>query len=1198
MTVVTRNTFVIGHARIILAAAFCVAFFLFQPAAYLRAQGQSAFASLNGTVRDSTGAVAPGASVTLSDPERNFSRTFTTGTDGTYVFALVSPGTYTLKATATGFATYLQEGVILAVAQTATQDITLTVGRITEQVTVTATTPLLNTSNANIGSEVTARETVELPLNVRNPFYLVTLNSSVNNSSQGQALSASVPSTEGADAAFFNFGGSIFGTTAFLLDGHWDGSWDWTGLAYVPGVDETGEFNIQTNAFTAQYGMSMGNVINAVTKSGTREIHGDAFEFLRNSDLDANNFFNNATGQPRSQFKRNQFGGTIGGPLYIPKLYEQRDKTFIFGSFEGLRQSSPYTFIGTLPTQAMRTGDFAALLGSQIGTDALGRPVLQGQLYDPFTTREITQGAVDPVTGLLATESGFIRDPISGNQLQSMLNPASKLLESYYPNPTTDALANNYVYASGIPSAYTKYTIRVDQNISDKARFFARYSQTLKVYRTEGPTVLGASNPAGPGDRTLDPRWDIGVGYTRTFGPTFVMSISAGGNRWEEVRQPQGVPFKPSTVGLPSLLDTVRPIFPDISIDGTYGLGSSGVTVSSDPVTTVAVDFTKTQGKHTLNFGYQHIRFQINSLFNYPGSFHFPVSMTQGPDPTTANSNTGYGFASFLLGTGDSGNLQINAADANTKNYDGWYIEDQFKVSSKLTATFGLRYDIQWAPTERFNRIPYFDFSAANPLQAALAEKNGGTAPFAVPGELVYLSPSKRGVYDPQFNNFAPRLSAAYRVTNNLVARAGFGMFYAPDIMGGDYQGLTLPGFSQTTPYVGTVDGITPVNLISNPFPNGILLPAGSSEGGLTYVGQQPDAMNRKRPNPYVEQWMFGWQYGAGSGNTFDVTYVGNHGVKLIFPAGFQLDQLPTQDLSLGSSLLDPVTNPFYGLINSSSCGVDQATVPRGQLLRPYPEYCGLGGTQPPGAFSSYNGVTFSYNHRWSQGLQFLASYTISKFLDNTSGNEGWASAGPTTTSYRNYYNTAAEKSLDMDDIPQSLVLSYIYQLPVGRGKHFGSNMGKLADAVVGGWQVSGVSTFKKGFPLGIADQTNNTNSLGGNQFPNLVGNPKARPAGVDRIDEWFNTAAFAQPAPFTFGNSPRFLPNTRSPGINNFDLAAEKWFQLQEHLKMEFRAEFYNAFNHTNLIAPNQVYGSPTFGAITLAAPPRDIQFGLKLVF
>lgn len=572
--------------------------------------------------------------------------------------------------------------------------------------------------------------------------------------------------------------------------------------------------------------------------------------------------------------------------------------------------------------------------------------------------------------------------------------------------------------------------------------------------------------------------------------------------------------------------------------------------------------------------------------------------MTQGANPTLANTNTGNGYASFLLGTGNTGGLLLTPFTAFRRMYDGWYLEDQWKMTSKLSATLGVRYDYQGPPTDRFDRVPSFDFNATNPLQASFAAANGGSAPFPLRGELVYPTSGPRGVYNRVWTNVVPRASVAYRITSNLVARAGFGMFYMPSILTGDYEGLSLTGYSQTTPYVGTVDGITPSNLLSNPFPGGILQPTGNSLGGLTYVGQAPDATNRRRAAPYVENWTYGMQYALGSSSTIDVTYAGNHGVKLPFPYPFQLDQLPTQDLSMGNSLLAPVTNPFSGVIANSSCGLNQATVPAGQLLRPYPEYCGLNGDQPTGGFSTYNGVTFTYNHRWSEGLQFLASYTISKFLDNTAAAETWASAGPTVGSYRNYYDTAAEKSLDSNDTPQSLVLTYIYQIPVGRKRHFGSNMSKLADGVAGGWQVSGITTMKSGFPLGIAAETNNTNSLGGSQNPNLVGNPNARPAGVSRLDEWFNTAAFAQPAPFTFGSSPRFLPNTRADGINNFDIGFGKSFQIRERGKLELRGEFFNAFNRTYFIAPNEIFGSPTFGEVTSAGQPRNIQLALKLSF
>jgi hypothetical protein len=1196
MTTVTRNVFVSCGGRLILAAAFCVASFLLQPTAYLRAQGQASFASLNGTVRDQTGAVVPGSTVTVSNSERNFSRTFTTGNDGGYVFTLLPPMTYTLKVAAPGFQAYTQSGIVLAVAQAATQDVALTLGQVTQQVTVTAGAALLDTNNANTGSEVTGRETVELPLSVHNPFYLVTINSSVN---VNPTAVGGDPGIRDADATWFNFGGSYVGKTAFLLDGHWDSGLDWAGIVFAPPTEETQEFKVQTNTYTAQYGLSMGNVVNVITKSGTRDVHGEMHEFLRNSDMDANNFFNNSEGIPRPAFRRNQFGGTIGGPLYIPKLYQQRDKTFIFGGYEGLRQSTPVTLLTTIPTASMRTGDFSALLGSQIGTDALGRPTLTGQLYNPFTTRTITKGAVDPNTGLVASQSGYIRDPFVGNVIPAgLINPSSKLIEAFYPNPTNAALTNNFAASLPFIGSIDRFSVRVDVNISEKARFFARYSQA-RERTTATPPWYGTSDIGGPGFTFGDPRTDVGVGYSRTFSPTFVMSVSLGENRWIEARYPQGTPFSPSTLGLPSALDTLRNFFPYITIDGAYGFGTYyGWTWGGQNEDTVAVDFTKIHGQHTFNFGYQFIRGRDAELIDYPTEFNFPVGMTQGADPTLANPNTGYGLASFLLGTGNTGGLPLTPFTAFRRMYHGWYFEDQWKMTPKLTASLGVRYDYQGAPSDRFNRAPTFDFNAANPLQAELAKASGGTAPFPVRGQLVYPTSGYHGVYDRVWSNIAPRVSGTYRITSKLVARAGFGMFYLPSISPGDYEGLSLTGYSQTTPYVGTVDGITPMNLLSNPFPNGILLPVGNSLGGLTYVGQAPDATNRRRPSPYIENWTYGTQYGLGSSTVIDVTYMGNHGVKLPFPYPFQLDQLPTQDLSFGTSLLQSVPNPFYGYITSSSCGLDQPTVLRGQLLRPYPEYCGLNGDQPPGAFSSYNAVTFTFNRRWSRGLQFLASYTISKFLDDALSGQGWATLSPTAASCRNYYDTAAEKALNTNDIPQSLVLSYIYQLPVGRGRHFGTSLNKVADGVVGGWQVSGISSFKSGFPLGIVAQTNNTNSFGGTQNPNLVGNPNARPAGVSRIQEWFNTAAFTQPDPFTFGNSPRSLPSTRADGINDFDISLSKSFQMGERWKLQLRGDFFNAFNRPYFIVPNQVYGSPTFGQVSAAGVPRDIQLGLKLSF
>lgn len=387
------------------------------------AQAQAFSASLRGFVYDNTGAVVPEATVTLSSPEKGFTQTLATQPDGTYAFTLLRPGTYNLRVEKSGFRPYVQSGIVLAVGQAAAQDVTLQLGAVMQEVTVTAGAPMLNTASANVASDVTGRQVVELPLNLRNVFGLIFLNSGANNAAQWQMVNN--PGQQGTadqDMYFLTIGGGRFGTTAVLIDGHWDAGGDWGGFVYVPSVDNTQEFKVQTNSFSVQYGWSTGNVVSTVTKSGTRDFHGSVFEFLRNDNLDANNFFANRAGVSKPEFKRNQFGVTAGGPLYIPKLYEQRDKTFIFGLYEGLRQGTPMNWTGTVPTPAMKNGDFSALLGASIGTDCLGRDILSGQIYNPFTTRTITAGQVDPTTGLIATCSGYIRDPIAGNDLSGMIN--------------------------------------------------------------------------------------------------------------------------------------------------------------------------------------------------------------------------------------------------------------------------------------------------------------------------------------------------------------------------------------------------------------------------------------------------------------------------------------------------------------------------------------------------------------------------------------------------------------------------------------------------------------------------------------------------------------------------------------------------------------------------------------------------------
>jgi len=1172
----------------------------------LSAQSQAFTATISGTVTDTSGGVVPGAKVTLTSAERGIARSFTTSDSGAYSFTLLPPADYVLKVEQSGFQTYEQRGVSLAAGVSAHQDITLSVGAVNQEVIVSAAAPLLNADNANISADISQRQVVELPLNLRNVFGLASLNSSVNNSTQAQMVNSNgISGSADQDISFLNFGGTHFGTAAYLFDGTWNTAQDWGGVVYVPSVENVQEFKIQTNAFTAQYGWSSGNVVNVVSKSGTNRFHGDVFEFYRNSSLDANNYFSNRNGLKRPDFSRHQFGGSAGGPLYIPGLYKQTEKTFIFGVYEGLRQSTPAQLTATVPTAGFLGGDFSSLLTGQVAVDqngapvkdALGRTVYAGAIYDPYSVRAITAGQIDPRTGLVATSTGFIRDAIPGNNLAGRIDPVAAKIAAggYWPKPTNSSLANNFFANAGANAHSDEYSIRVDHNISDLSRIFARYSHKSET-KTNSPAFFGASNPGGPGVTNPNNRWSFDMGYSHIFTQSLILSANAGMNRWIEQSATQGDGFKPSALGLPTSLDPIANQFPQIKIDGYSGLGPGAINGQDSYAVprnyiTYSADLTKSLSKHTLTVGFMGVVNQILGGHVYGTKFNFITSTTAGPDPSNVTQGTGFGLASYLLGVPDNtGSTGVNAQLATQKNYFGGYFQDDWKFTPRLTVNLGLRYEVQTPLTERHDKQQYFDFTAANPIGSGLG--------IATPGQLVFNgSGHTRSLYDTQTTNFGPRLGISYLLKPNLVLRTGYGLFFIPTFTGNG----PADGYTQTTPIRGTAGDNSVFDTLSNPVPNGILLPQGSGRGALQDVGQGVPAVRRGRSSSYLQQWMLGMQYSFRPNDMLDITYVGNRGLKL--SAGtYERDMLNPQYFSMGlPALTAQVPNPFAGRITGTGCSLQAATVPAWQLLRPFPQYCSVAEQEAPLGDSYYNALQMTYTHRFSHGFSVLASYTFSKFIDNVEGNNGWANSG--STSIRNYYNLAAEKSVDGNDIPHSLVVSYIYELPVGKGKAFGSNMNTAANAILGGWQVSGISTFKQGFPLGISPANNTLGQFGGNRRPDIVADMHVSHPTIDR---WFNVAAFQDPSdPFDFGSAPRYISQLRAPGYQNWDLSAQKYWHLGEVTRLQFRAELYNAFNHANFYAPNQQLGARTalpgggyggsFGTIGNAFAGRDVQFAGK---
>jgi hypothetical protein len=1156
-------------------------------------------ATLSGNVTDPSGAVVPQATVRLDSTQTGISRAYTSDAAGRYLFTQLPPATYTLSIQANGFESYKQTGILLDAGQSATQNVALTVGVATQQVVVNAQASQLNTDNANLSADIDAKQVVELPLNLRNVYGLATLNSSVNNTSEGQQLlGGGGPSTDDADQdiSFLNFAGGFFGTSAYLLDGVWDTDPEWGAVDYVPSVDSVQEFKVQNNSFTAQYGWSTGNVVNVVTKSGTNAFHGDVYEFYRNDALDANLWFNNHNDIKKGDFSRNQAGVSAGGPLYIPGLYRQREKTFIFGLYEHLSLATPVNSTFTVPTSDFLGGNFAALLGPQMGTDALGRPIYLGQIYDPHSTRAITAGTVDPKTGLVATRSGYIRDPISGNNINTLGAPDSigAKLAAFYPKPTGSGLSNNFFASGTAPAHSNEYLIRVDHNISQTARLYGRYSYK-EEYKTGTPEYWGSSDPAGPGNSRPNNRWNIALGYNQAFTPTFTMNLLAGVELWHETSTNQSRGFQPTSLGLPSYLDANSPEFPIVTVGSQSPLGplTNETVTNHGPIGSLAADFIKSINKHTLNFGFMGAELEDDQANYFQSTLVSNGTFTSGPDPNNpVPFATGNGLAQLELGVLDGGTTGTTYNPAVAVHYIGWYLQDDWKPTQKLTLNLGFRYEFQTAPTYRHNVASTFNPTAVNPISTAVGE--------TLPGALQFLSSDQRGVYDTNFGNVAPRIGFSYRAMPKLVVRGGYGIFYPPS-MTCCFPGESA-GFASQTTVPATLDSITPNPAVSlsNPWPNGYIPITGNSLGGLQQVGNGVASAFISRKSSYVQQYLFGVQYAITSNDMLDVNYVGNHGLHMI-TSSLNRSQLNPTYLAQGADALNTlVANPFYGAIaaGTSSCALDQPTIVQSHLLSPYPQYCGVGENDPPVGFSNYNALQANYNHRFSKGLTALVSYTYSKFLDNVEGNQNWSYAG--NQGPANNYNLAAEKSVDGSDTPHSLVANYVYQLPIGRNRAIGGQMNRLANAVVGGWEVSQIATFKTGLPLSISGA--NYNSYGGNPRPDVTGD-----VHIDHqsIHEWFNTGAFAFAPYGTFGTAPRYFSYLRGPHYQNWDTAVMKNWEFREAMRIQFRAELFNTFNHAQFYTPNTGYGGcdpnanascgSSFGQITNAFPARTVQFAGK---
>ncbi len=1129
------------HFRIVIALCLLASY----------AGAQSFTGRIVGTVTDTTGGVIAGAQVKAIDAGTNRTVLATTNADGNYGFNELPRGEYSVEVSSQGFKNSVRKGIQLAIGQQARVDVRLEVGNVAESVEVIADASLLETVDSVVGKVVDNKRITELPLNSRNVFSLLYL----------------TPGVTGSVSSTYSTGFAINGARNSMLDILVDGVSTahptvngFSGNSTFPPVEAIAEFKVLGANYSAEFGRSNGGIVNVVYKSGTNDLHGSLFEFLRNSKLDANDFFNNANNRRLGSFKRNQFGGMVNGPI-------RKNKTFFLGSFEGLRERSSANTITSVPTELQRNGNFSE---TRVANGSLVR------IFDPFSTR--------------AQGTAFVRDQFPGNVIPaSMFDPVARNAMRYYPqqNTVTNAVTNlnNFFNVGARSFDQNQIDGRVDHNITDQQRIFGRFS-----WREN----LDAPPQYFPDDLTIaEGRVEQGVrqpsasiDYTNALSPTTVWTARIGFSRSLFDYDNQGLGFKPSSLGLPAGIDSVvdRQMFPRFGASGFVNLGGNDHRFSTFNTYTLLSNLSKVMGNHTIKTGWEGRMIRVNVWeARSAGTFNFAAGFTQGPNPNTASSTAGNSIASMLLGTGTTGNVLIR----NWKNvaaqsfYHAFYLQDDWRVTKKLTLNLGLRYEVDLPRTERYNRFNWLDLYATSPLSGkvpGMGDIRGGVRFVGVDG-------NPRTQFNKDLNNFGPRIGFAYQLDSKTVLRGAYGHFFGPSRQAA--QGTVGPfGFRVEYPWVTTTDGITPFNRLRNPYPEGFRDVPGASDGLLTQAGANLQAFLPDSPSPWNMMWNFTIQRELPGSVLLETTYIGNRGLYLSRSAegGMELNQLDPQYLSLGSQLNQRVTNPFFGVVDN---GVHLSpTIARGQLLRPFPQFTNVQPLYDAGSNSIYHSWQNTFRRRFAQGFMFEGSYTWAKLLD-------------TGDSHQNTYDVAASRALAGQDIAHRMVTSVLYDLPIGRGRAISTGDSRFANALFGGWQINGILTYQSGTPLALS-ASNTSGLFAARTQPNNNGQSGRKTGPVqERLTSYFTQSVYSQPAAFTFGNLSRYLPDVRSDSVRNWDLSLFKEFAVREKMNLQFRTEFFNAFNTVRFGSPNTTVTSGAFGAITSQAnAPRQIQFGLKLLW
>jgi hypothetical protein len=1141
------------------------------------AVAQETRGNITGLVRDASGGVLPGATVTAVHGATGQSTAAATEVEGTYHLPFLTPGSYAITVELEGFKRATRKDVEVRIADRLTLDFVLEVGALEETVTVAAGTPLLESRSASVGQVIDERRIQLMPLADGNPFTLTRL-------AAGTVYSGNLAFARAFDnnqTSAITANGAV-GGNEFTLDGAPNMSNN-RRVAFVPPAGAVQEFKVETSPFDAAQGHTAGATINVGIKSGTNRYGGDLYYHHRDESLGRNNYFLERANRPKEQLDYKRFGFTAGGPVKLG-FYDGTNKTFVFSAVEWLYDRFPEPGQYTVPSVRQRSGDFSELLGLGI------------TIYDPATARLNAAGQV-------------IRDPFPNNIIPAdRIDPTARRILQYYPLPNQVGNAqgqNNFLSSAQQRSDdFYSMNFRVDHQFAQAHRSFVRYSRNSRVEdrnnwagTIDGVTPTGnflyRTNDALAGDHV----WTID---TRT-----VLNVRGSWSRFEEPRllQSQGN-FDPASLGFSAATAALfggAQYFPNIVPGAFSPIGEALQGVTGMETFAVQPNVSRYMGNHSLRAGYDYRRYREYAVPNYhaAGRYNFTSAFTNA-GTGQATAPIGQDLAAFLLGLpADTSVLDVAADRDNRLQYHGLFFQDDWKISSKLTVNLGLRYEYEAAPTDRFNRnVAGFDPDAELAVTAAARAAYAANPAAGLPasqfnprGGVLFASGAEPGFYRPDRNNWQPRFGAAYQLDARTVLRGGWALYAVPAL----FDDIVFqPGFSQATPVVASNNnGLTYRASLTSPFPTGVLTPVGDAAGVNTFVGQGLTRFTTDRDfrNGQVMRWSANVQRDLGRSWVVEAGYIGSKGYDLT--TQIDLNAIPEQYLSTSAVrdtaqiayLAQPVANPFAGLLPGTA--LNATNVARSQLLRPFPQFTAVLGRRYDGS-SRYDSGQFRLEKRFSQGYTVLTTYTVSR------STERLTLLNPTDTSY--------EERLTAVDAPHRLALNGIWELPFGRDRRFGSGAPGAVNALIGGWSVSAIWQWQSGRPLDI-----------GNLYYN---------GDINALEADYSAGASAQvfdSSGFYFSDIPeaqrrsdpriqltnnyRTLPtrtsNLRMAPTNYWDVSFVKRFPITERVRAQLHLELYNATNAVIYDVPNLTPSSGDFGLVTNQInTPQNLQIGFRLIF